>query len=890
MELLRVIVLASSLLYVCDLHAQLIADFETTAGTPGFALQEGTQVAVVSNPDPNGNSSSQVIQYQKVAGNWKAIYLTFSSQQNIGTRDALTFKLRSSTKGRVFVKLFNGPTLVKEAWAPSYGFQPEPNTWTVCSFSTADIHSTTFDQIQVNATVDNESVATVWLDDFRLTSPLAPNGEPIVDMDVSNLWPAVGEAVNFNASGSEDLDGTIVSYEWDFGNGVIASGAIVGGSYAEDGVYQVTLRVEDNEGNVSVGKVTVNVLPPGAKIGDAEVMTFMPKTFEKIEVRFPVKQYTHVYNPDEVSIDAVIEVAGVGSWRVPCFYFQPCEYDATADVWSCDETAGYWMARFSTRYAAEHKIKFELTDEDGKVSSGERLIGVLANPGKGIVRNDSNEPQFFRHSTGEPFYPLGINVAWNSVTNYATILNNLSAGGANLVRYWQAPFDGQALESGNGFRFYKGLGVYSQEAAAEQDSILALCESLGLYLQLVIFQHGMFSETVDSNWSFNPYNAANGGMLTSSEQYFYNESAKAYTKKLLRYIVARWGYSTHLFSWELFNEVQFTGNHPSQTAQWSTAVNAWHDEMGQYIKSLDAYDHIVSTSADDARLAPLLAKEGIDNVQYHLYSNALLTDLVQKDKSFRSTLTSVINGEYGTNVNADVSFDNQRHGIWTGIMTQVPHLMWRWENYSNTTWTNLFSVPASYLEEEDFVDSLSVDDWVFTATRGSSTYPAVGFKGAETYYGYVYDPSNQNNISDVSCTSSVMQPGTYDIRYYNVITGAITEAEITVDALERKWTLPTFSKAIAFKAHLTEAIVVGVETDLSGAIRLHPNPASDKVRIESPVMIRSLVLQDLRGSACMENTVNALVAELNVEALPAGLYIVQLETDRGRAVRKLVVH
>ena len=59
---------------------------------------------------------------------------------------------------------------------------------------------------------------------------------------------------------------------------------------------------------------------------------------------------------------------------------------------------------------------------------------------------DAQNKQYFRHNTGEPFYPLGINVAWAEIADYTTIFTNLGNGGANLVRYWQVPFNRQALD------------------------------------------------------------------------------------------------------------------------------------------------------------------------------------------------------------------------------------------------------------------------------------------------------------------------------------------------------------------------------------------------------------------------------------------------------------
>jgi PKD repeat protein len=53
---------------------------------------------------------------------------------------------------------------------------------------------------------------------------------------------------DFDASGSYDPDGTIVSYEWDFGDGDTGSGETTSHTYAADGIYTVTLTVTDDRG------------------------------------------------------------------------------------------------------------------------------------------------------------------------------------------------------------------------------------------------------------------------------------------------------------------------------------------------------------------------------------------------------------------------------------------------------------------------------------------------------------------------------------------------------------------------------------------------------------------------------------------------------------------
>jgi len=72
----------------------------------------------------------------------------------------------------------------------------------------------------------------------------------------SNNTPPVADFTNssnglncdFDASTSFDSDGTIISYEWDFGDQHSGSGAVLSHTYSNAGNYQVTLTVTDDRG------------------------------------------------------------------------------------------------------------------------------------------------------------------------------------------------------------------------------------------------------------------------------------------------------------------------------------------------------------------------------------------------------------------------------------------------------------------------------------------------------------------------------------------------------------------------------------------------------------------------------------------------------------------
>lgn len=92
-----------------------------------------------------------------------------------------------------------------------------------------------------------------------ITVHVETNEGPTASFVYSPTTPKVGEKVNFNASGSSDPDGSIVSFQWDFGDGRSDSGETVTHKYKNVGTFTVVLVVQDNSGNRGSTSQTVSV-------------------------------------------------------------------------------------------------------------------------------------------------------------------------------------------------------------------------------------------------------------------------------------------------------------------------------------------------------------------------------------------------------------------------------------------------------------------------------------------------------------------------------------------------------------------------------------------------------------------------------------------------------
>ncbi|MCD6370412.1 MAG: PKD domain-containing protein, partial [Thermoplasmata archaeon] len=83
---------------------------------------------------------------------------------------------------------------------------------------------------------------------------------PVADFSFTPFNPTAADTIQFNDL-SYDLDGTIVNWTWDFGDGSISYEQNPQHRYADDRIYTVTLTVTDNDGATASITKQIIVLP-----------------------------------------------------------------------------------------------------------------------------------------------------------------------------------------------------------------------------------------------------------------------------------------------------------------------------------------------------------------------------------------------------------------------------------------------------------------------------------------------------------------------------------------------------------------------------------------------------------------------------------------------------
>ncbi len=291
----------------------------------------------------------------------------------------------------------------------------------------------------------------------------------------------------------------------------------------------------------------------------------------------------------------------------------------------------FWRVRFAP--TMEGEWSWRLVAEMPSGSAASPWSSFTAEPPApdehGFLHVSPDDPRYLRFDDGTPYFAIGENLCWydgRGTFAYDDWFAKLSAEGVNYARLWM-PSWAFGLEwigrGASGEVVWSSLGDYTQrlDRAWQLDQVIEAAEDHGIYLMLSIQNHGPFSLTANSEWADNPYNAANGGPLTEPRELFTDPDARELFRRRLRYIVARWGYSTHILAWELWNEVDLVA------PDHSPEVLAWHQQMSQELRDLDPYDHLVTTSVSSTPHSPLFDLAEIELQQVHFYSHPFDFDL-----------------------------------------------------------------------------------------------------------------------------------------------------------------------------------------------------------------------------------------------------------------------
>jgi PKD repeat protein len=185
------------------------------------------------------------------------------------------------------------------------------------------------------------------------------SADPVAIATASTTTPIVGETVDFTGSGSADPDGTIVSYDWDFGDGGTSTAINPSHSYMMYGTFTVTLTVTDDDSNTDTDSLTIYVNDPPSAI--ASVNEPNPITGESVDFS----------STGSTDVDGTIT---------------SFEWDFGDGETSTDENPSHSYASYG-----EFTITLTVTDDDGAIDI-DSLVIIVDDPPVAVATVDNDNP------------------------------------------------------------------------------------------------------------------------------------------------------------------------------------------------------------------------------------------------------------------------------------------------------------------------------------------------------------------------------------------------------------------------------------------------------------------------------------------------------------------
>ncbi len=575
---------------------------------------------------------------------------------------------------------------------------------------------------------------------------------------------------------------------------------------------------------------------PGSARGSIEVKpnTDRLKIYEKFELTCELdRDYENPFDPGVVDVQGHFQTPDGAHLTVPGFYYQDYRRTLTSAGWEKLIPVGKpcWKVRFAATEPGTYQYFVQVNDALGQLRSDAGSFTALPDDQhRGLVRISKQDPRYFEFDSGEFFFPTGINMRdggdhadmQKGTYDFDYFFKRFNEEGLNFVRTWMCGWWAGIEWSDEYHSRYDDVGRYCLYNGWRFDYMLDLAEQLGIYLEITLNSHGQFRrDKFDAEWSYNPYSVKNGGFIASPAMFFTSTKAEEMIKQRNRYIIARWGYSPIIMSWDLVNEVDLSEGYSKPE------VAAWHAEMARHIREIDIYDHIVTSHiclywSYGAELWDL------PEIQY-IQADAYWERAPQKDnppehgmnkcwKARQHYKKPFLFIEYGPQTaSLPIPANNWKRdfrvGMWVSNLMPcaAPGQFWyhkQWDKYELYQYQKgLFAYNAG---EDRRGQGLKTITATTSASAGRKVTAQAMSNGRQTYI-YAYEFANMiypspeevpeaKVVEAAQVTIGGMQPGRYTIEYWDTISGEIiTVNEATASAGALKFQLPDFAQEIAVK-------------------------------------------------------------------------------------------
>jgi|GEM_PF-1577628 len=462
------------------------------------------------------------------------------------------------------------------------------------------------------------------------------------------------------------------------------------------------------------------------EVTSLEFNTYEIGKYQKLQISFNLdREFDNPFDPEEIRIDAVFTSPAGKLYQIPAFYL--VEHQLKVEWIDYKKSngpsrkidirrylavsEGFWQVRFTPDAEGEWLCQIVITagSASQKYPADAPIKFIcMPSPEAGFLNPDPQNPHYLRFDNGNFFFGIG----YNSVNTMGAcldgevrsfeIIEKMAAKGGNMAQIdlCQGDYLEWTTEEQRRYPYYQAyqnLGRYNQQVASQIDRAVALAESLGVYLRFSFYHWADFGENpADGAPGFqaNPYWSRNGGPCRNPGQFFTDRQAWEFQKNFFRYIIARWGHSTHIICWELWNEVDNTLDYDVNI------VGKWHRQAAEYLKSLDP-QHIVTTSTSDVAKAPALFRAfPADIVTFHDYVSFngdkpfnIVDNMLRDGRIMQPLNKPIIPGEFGyeshvgmgefLKLAVDSTGLDLHNQMWTALMSGLAStaMPWGWGKY-----------------------------------------------------------------------------------------------------------------------------------------------------------------------------------------------------------------
>jgi hypothetical protein len=563
------------------------------------------------------------------------------------------------------------------------------------------------------------------------------------------------------------------------------------------------------------------------------------RCYEKFEVTFDIPdRYANPFDPDVVDVTATIETPSTQTVTVAGFHSRSYYRRVTStgeDI--LPQGPPHWRIRYAPPAAGTYRYRLHVRDAQGVADWGPGSFVASPPAQPGYVRVSKADPRCFEFDNGRFYFPIGHNIRspsderldtqfpwakrWQEGSAaYARFFAAMREHGENLAEIWMAAWS-LGLEWSPLWRGYHGLGQYNLMHAWELDRVFDEADRNGIYLNLVIHNHGKFATRLDAEWAHNPFNSKIGGFLDSPDRFFDDPRAIAAYMNLMRYTIARWGYSPRIFAWELWSELNLAGASDNTYRQQSCVD--WHRKVATAIRAMDPNDHLITTHYSNdynAQNVAITALPEISHVSvdaYHGSPHALhIVELLAATARFNNPYRKpVMVTEFGGAWNAQglAHLENSLHaGLWASTCAPIAGtpLFWWWGLIEEENYYPEYLAVSRFMKDEDRRDPALVEYAPALIRPGSEDgqVQACAMKSGTRALGWIYDrvgydtqASDPHRLTtNLVVRLEGLSNGTYRVEFWNTAEGQpVDRRTVTVTDNTLSAKAPSFSRDLAFK-------------------------------------------------------------------------------------------